>query len=128
MLDGLLNFLQFVNNNWTVIIVIISLIIAIYEKIKIYISKSNEEKIAIAKAQIQEAILKMISDAETDYESWVKAGSIKRSQVIQQIFEDYPILSKITNQESIIKWIDETIDEALKTLREIVAKNQQPTE
>lgn len=124
MLNGLLNFLQFLYDNWTVIIVIISLIIAIVQKTKSYFSKSNDEKISIAKAQIREVVLKLISDAEVDYESWNQAGSIKRSQVIQKIFADYPILSKATDQDSIIQWIDDAINDSLKTLRKIVAENQ----
>lgn len=125
MLDGIKNFLQFVNDNWTTIIIIISLCIALYQKIKNYVSKSNDEKIVVAKKQVQEVILKLISDAEVDYNEWVKAGSIKRAQVIQKIFEDYPVLAKVTDQTALIEWIDETIDNALKTLREIVAMNKE---
>lgn len=125
MLDGIKNFLQFINNNWTTIIIIISLCIALYQKIKNYVSKSNDEKIAVAKNQVQEVILKLISDAEFDYYELSKAGSIKRAQVIQKIFEDYPVLAKVTDQNTLIEWIDETIDNALKTLREIVAVNEQ---
>lgn len=125
MLDGIKNFLQFVNDNWTAIIIIISLIIALYQKIKSYLSKSNDEKITVAKQQIKEIILKLISDAEVDYEDWNKAGSIKRAQVIQKIFEEYPILAKIADQTELIKWLDDTIDEALNTLREIVAINKE---
>lgn len=123
ILTGIQNFLQIINDNWTTIIVIIGLIVAIVKRAKNYFSKSDEEKIAIAKKQIQETILKMISDAEVDYEEWNKAGSIKRSQVINEIFEKYPVLSKVTNQEQIIGWIDQTIDESLKILREIVSNN-----
>ena len=124
MLNGLLNFLQILYDNWTVIIVIISLIIAIVQKTKSYFSKSNDEKISIAKAQIREIVLKLISDAEVDYESWNQAGSIKRSQVVQKIFADYPILSKVADQDSLIQWIDDVINDSLKTLRKIVAENQ----
>lgn len=125
MLNGLQNFLQFINDNWTAIIVIASLIFALVKKIKSYLSKSDDEKIAIVKTQVQQAILKLITDAEVDYNDWTKAGSIKRSQVIQKIFADYPILSKVSDQESIIEWLDEIIDDALKTLRKIIAENQE---
>lgn len=118
-LDGIQNFLQFVNDNWTSIMVIIGLCIALYQKVKKYISKSNEEKIAIAKTQIREMVLKMTADAEKDYEQWNKTGSIKRSQVIKQIFEKYPILSKVVDQEEIISWIDDMIDESLVTIENI---------
>lgn len=121
---GIRNFLEIVNENWTSILIIISLLVAIYKKTKDYFSQSNSKKVEVAKAQITEIILKLISDAEIDYETWNKAGSIKRSQVIKQIYTDYPILSKVIDQEAIIAWIDETIDNSLKTLRKIVSENQ----
>lgn len=123
MLKGIQNFLQFINDNWTTIVVIISLIIAIGKKTYDYFSKSDEERIEVAKKQISEICLKLISDAEVDYESWNKAGSIKRAQVIQKIFSEYPILAKVTDQEKLVEWIDETIDVSLKELRKIVADN-----
>ena len=125
MLVGLKNFLQFINDNWTTIIIIISLTIALVQRIKVYLSQSNDKKIETAKQQIKEIILKLITDAEVDYEDWNKAGSIKRSQVIQKIFEDYPVLSKVADQEVLIKWIDDVIDDSLNTLREIVAINKE---
>ena len=68
-------------------------------------------------------MLKLITDAEVDYEEWNKAGSIKRSQVIGQIYKEYPILSKIVNQSELIEWIDNEINISLKTLREIIKQN-----
>lgn len=124
MLDGLKNFLSFMNDNWTTIVVIISLLFALYQKIRSFISKSNEEKIASAKAQIKEIVLKLITDAEIDYEHWNKTGSIKRSQVIQKIFEEYPILAKAVDQKAVIAWIDEFIDESLKELRKVLAEGE----
>lgn len=124
ILNGIQNFLQFINDNWTTIIVIIGLLIAIVRKAKSFFSKSDEEKIAIAKKQIQEIMLKLITEAEVDYQEWTKAGSIKRSQVIEQIFLMYPVLSKVANQEALIIWIDTVIDESLKTMRDIFAENK----
>ena len=125
ILDGIKNFLEIVNENWTTIVVIIGLVIAITKKGITYFNKSDEEKIAIAKKQIQETMLKLITDAEQDYEEWKQAGSIKRAQVIDELFANYPILSKAANQEDLIKWIDDTIDKSLITLREIVENNKQ---
>ena len=128
MLDGIQNFLTFINNNWTALTVIIALVIAIYRKAKVFFSKSNDEKIAAAKVQIKESMLKWITDAEVDYETWKSAGSIKRSQVIQKIFAEYPILSRVTDQESLVAWIDDTIDDALKSLRKIMAEQPETEE
>lgn len=124
VLQGINNFLSFINQNWTMIIVLIGLIIGLYKKIKSYLSISTEEKIYIAKKHIEEIILKLITDAEEEYQDWVKAGSIKRSQVINEIFIQYPILNKVTNQEDLIKWIDSVIDNALVTLRDINKSNK----
>lgn len=128
ILNGVQNFLALVNDNWTTIMVMIGLAIAVGRKVKNYFNKSDDEKIEIAKAQIKETILKMVTEAEVDYEEWNKAGSIKRAQVINQIYGDYPILSKVIDQQALIAWIDGTIDESLKTLREIVAENKKGDE
>ena len=86
-------------------------------------NKSTEERIDVIKTQIRETMLKMISDAEMDYEDWNKAGSIKRAQVVQEIFSKYKLLEKVVSQEELISWIDQEIDASLKTLREIVKEN-----
>ena len=86
-------------------------------------ARKNSEKIIIAKTHIKETVLKLVTDAEEDYQEWVKAGAVKRAQVIEQIFLTYPVLSKVTDQETLIIWIDETIDNALETLRNIISEN-----
>lgn len=124
ILDGIKNFLEFVNQNWTSIAVVIGLAIAVTKKVIDYFSKSDEEKIEIAKKQIRETMLKLITEAEQDYDEWKLAGSIKRAQVIDEIFANYPILSKVVDQKELIKWIDDTIDDSLVTLRKIVEENK----
>lgn len=125
VMEGIKNFLTFINENWMNIIVIFGLIVGLYQKIKNYIKLTNEEKIELAKKQIQEYMLKLVSDAEENYEAWEEAGSIKRSEVITRIFKEYPILSKVADQDELIKWIDEQIDAALPTLRELWEKKQE---
>ena len=124
MLDGIKRFLTFVNENWTAILVILGLAISLYRKIKDYLSKSTEEKIEIAKVQIKQGMLKRITEAEIDFENWNKAGEIKRSQVIEKIYTQYPILSKVADQDELIAWIDNEINNSLKTLRAIIADNK----
>ena len=120
MLNGIKNFLQIINENWVTICVIISLSISAFQKIKGFMNKSNEEKIAIAKKQIRETMLKMVSDAECDYGEWNKSGKIKRSQVIKKIYEMYPILAKAVDQEELTAWIDAEIDASLGTLNTLI--------
>ena len=123
ILDGIRNFLMFVNEHWTEIVVIAGLGLAIWKKSEAYLKKTDEEKIQIAKDQLRETILKFVTKAEVDYDDWAKAGAVKRAQVIDEIFAKYPILNRVTNQESLISEIDTMIDEALNELREILSKN-----
>ena len=123
LLYSVQNLLQFINDNWTSITIIIALVIAIAKKAKVYFSKSDDEKIAIAKKQIQETMLKLITDAEIDYIEWSKAGNIKRAQVIEKVFAMYPVLSKVADQEELIVWIDDVINESLETMRDIFEEN-----
>lgn len=120
---GIQNFLQFIEENWVSILVCIGLIVSIVRKTIDFFSKPSDEQVRLAKDQISQVMLKLITDAEVDYEEWNKAGSIKRSQVIGQIYKEYPILSKIVNQNELIEWIDNEINISLKTLREIIKQN-----
>lgn len=122
MLNGIQNFLQLINANWTTILVILGLSVGIVQKIQDYWTKSDEEKIEIAKAQIKETLLTLVSDAEMDYGEWNKTGSIKRSQVINELFDKYPVLSRALNQKELIQWMDHEIDSSLQTLRGIIDK------
>lgn len=127
VLNGIKNFLSLINDNWTTILVIIGLALALWKKIESYSKLSTDKKIEIAKKQISENILKLITQAEKDYAEWEKAGSIKRSEVISEIYKEYPILAKVVNQEELVKWIDEQIDNALPTLRDIIKQNEKDT-
>lgn len=124
ILNGIKNFLSLINDNWTTILVAVGLALALWKKIESYSKLSTDKKIEIAKKQISENILKLITQAEKDYAEWEKAGSIKRSEVISEIYKEYPILAKVVNQEELVKWIDEQIDNALPTLREIIKQNE----
>lgn len=124
-LDGIKNFLEFVNDNWTAIAVMIGLVFTAAEKAMDYFSRSRDEKIKIVQKQIQATMLKLVTDAEENYDTWNQAGSIKRAQVIETIFSRYPILSKVSDPQALIAWIDRTIDESLATLREVVTRNEQ---
>ena len=123
ILTGINNALMLINDHWTEITILIGLALLLYKKIRAYLTKSKEEKMEIALKQAREIILDRVTAAEIDYADWKKAGAIKRAQVLDEIFAAYPILGKITNQEEVIKKLDEYIDEALETLREVIETN-----
>ena len=119
-LSSVKNLLMFLYEHWADIVAILGVCFVLFRRVKSFISKSDEEKIAIVKEQIKTNMLKYVTDAEEDYADWVKAGEIKRSQVIQRIYMEYPILSKIIVQDELIVWLDKTINDALKTMRKII--------
>ena len=123
-MESIKSTLTFLYDNWTMILICLGLIVGIAKKTVSYLSASKAERIEIAKKQVEQAILRMITDAEKDYQSWQSAGAIKRSQVIEEIFAEYPILTKVVDQQALITWIDEQIDNALVELRKIIEKNE----
>ena len=123
MLNGVNNFIDYITNNWTMISTIILCIVYILMKLKVFFNKSKEEQLSIIKIQITEIILRLVTEAECDYAEWVKCGEIKRAQVIAEIFTMYPSLCKLGDQTKIIEWLDDTIDNALKTMRRIFESN-----
>lgn len=119
-MTSLKNTLQYVNDNWSTIIVIIGLLLGLYVKVNTYLKTSKEEKISIAKKALSETILKKVSDAEIDWADYKKSGSIKRAQVLENIYKDYPILKEVVEQEELVKWIDSLIDDGLKTITSVI--------
>ena len=123
ILTGIKNFMEFINQNWTLITIIIGLGILIFRKVKSYLSLSEQEKIDLALNHIRTTALKMVTEAELTWAEYKKAGSIKRAEVIDRIFKEYPILNKVTNQEALIANIDKMIDNALEEMRKVIENN-----
>ena len=123
-MDSIMFLFQVLAQSWTFIVLILLLIFAIYKKIVDFTKKSKEEKLEIIKKQIAQIILGLVTEAEMTYDDWVKAGEIKRAQVISEIYLQFPFLEKIADQESIIKFIDVQIDNALVEMRKILEQQK----
>lgn len=133
-MNSLEKLLRFIVDNWSQIVIILTLILTIYKKAKDFINdwknKSEEEKknaekeafekaVETAKKALADYILILVSKAEIDWKSEEgKLGRTKRAQVIAEIYAKYPILEEVEDKEAIINYIDELIKEALKTVRE----------
>ena len=115
---------MFINNNWVTIVVLIGLVVGVVQKVMVFVKNKEDAKVEIAKAQAKETILHMVEQAETEYSDWNKAGQIKRSEVVGKIYKEYPILSRVVDQEQMIAWIDEAIDNSLVTLRAVLKENK----
>lgn len=118
-MHSLMFLLSVLDQTWTIIVLILLFCFAIYKKIMNFMSKSDEEKLVIIKQQIAEIILGLVTDAELSYEDWIKAGEIKRAQVINDIYFQFPFLTKVSNQDEVVKFIDTQIDEALVEMKKI---------
>lgn len=127
-MTGIERFLGYLSENWVILLTLTGALISISKAISKYLALDNAEKIETAKRLIKEIMLKMITEAEIGFEEWNKSGSIKRSKVIAEIYDKYPILSKAANQEEVIAFIDSEINNSLKTLREILKENKKEGE
>ena len=129
-MQSIIRLLKFISDNWASIVMIVALLAGLYLKAKKAIQDWNNKTEAEQEAEIKEAqnkalkalketILALVSNAEIGWsESGQHLGSIKRSEVIGQIFTMYPILLTVTDQDELTKKIDNMIDDALNTVRE----------
>lgn len=131
-MKSIFNLLEFLNENWSMILAILVLLFALYMKIKAVVTKwremTEEEKQKEIEAQIKKAkqaianyILSLVATAEVDW-TGSGLGPIKRAQVIEKIYKEYPVLLEVVDQEELLLFIDENIDLALETVRERLRK------
>lgn len=128
-MKSITNLLIWLNENWATLITIVILFIGLvskgYKFYKEWQTKTEAEKqieienaIKIARLAIAEQILIYVSDAEVNWKTWVKMGEIKRAEVINKLYLDYPILLQVVDQDELLNYIDNLIDKALETVRE----------
>lgn len=123
-MTGIIKFLNLIYENWTLIIVICGLVARIFIYFKDFSKKSKEEQIKAVKEQIKNGMLSMVAEAEKNYENWNKAGTIKRSEVIEKIYAQYPILTLVVKQDELTAWLDNEIDNAIDTLEQVIARQE----
>lgn len=115
-------FINFIADNWTFIVTVLSCLYLGYVRLKKWNALSEEEKIDTALKILREQMLSYVTEAEKDFGSGT--GTVKRSEVIKKIYKDYPILNKVVNQENLIKTLDEYINDSLVELRKLLEDNE----
>lgn len=114
-------FINFIINDWTFIVTLLSCAYLGYIKLKKWNALKEEEKIDIALKILREQMLSYVTKAEKEFGSGT--GSIKRREVIKEIYKDYPILNKVIDQFSLIITLDNYINESLVELRKLLEDN-----
>lgn len=122
-MEAIKNFLELINDNWTLIITIVGLGMALYKKVNEYLKLNKDEKINIALEQIRKSMLSLVSKAEAEYGK--ETGKLKRSKVLEEIYIKYPILKEVMSQTDLEKQLDNIIDENLETLRVMLSNNKE---
>lgn len=117
-MESIKRLLQFVNDYWTAIVIILSLIVSIVHKIKSFISMSKEAKTQAAWDGIKKIMLSLVANAETNWGG--STGAIKRSEVIQEVYKLYPQLKDVEDQVSVEHGLDAMIEKSLWQMREIL--------
>lgn len=109
--------------NWMLALAIIVVVAIQCLKVKKLAADPKTAQLATVKKQIAQVVLALVAEAERDYSGIVGAGAIKRSQVLEKLFETYPILSVAVDQRELLEWIDDAIDASLRQLREVLEAN-----
>ena len=117
-MNGILNFLTFIKENWTTIITIIGLLLWIGMKIENYVKLSKEQKIELALTNSKKICLSIVTKAEELFGS--DTGRIKKSYVIDELLNKYPILQEITTKENFENELDKIIEDSLTQMKQIL--------
>ena len=117
-LNGFYNFFRFIVEHWTSLIICLALILVMSRNIIAFMQIEHDKKVEIAWKIISEKMLAWVMDAEIEYQSGT--GRIKRSAVIAKVYEAYPILNSIADQEEVLAKIDELINMSLVEMKKIL--------
>lgn len=117
-MNGIVNFLTFIKENWTTIITIAGLLLWIGLKIKDYIKLSKEQKIEMALSNAKKICLSLVTKAEDLFGS--NTGKIKKSYVVDELLNKYPILQEVTTKEDLEKELDRIIEDSLSQMKQIL--------
>ena len=122
-MEAIKNFLQFINENWTMITAILAALAGIYAKFITWRKKTKKQKIDSAIEAVRVSLLGLVTEAEQQFGAGT--GAIKRSQVLSRIFETYPVLASALELDKLVDMLDGMLDDNLAKLNEMLASNEE---
>ena len=77
---------------------------------------TKEERVNTALKAIKEELLKLMSDAEIEWEDYKKSGELKKSQVLKEIYSQFPFLATYIDQDTLVnKLYDKIPNKSINT-------------
>lgn len=123
-MNGINNFANLIQGQWTNIVVVIAIIAGLVRSIITYYTMNEEQRVQAALKVISEEIMKMMVQAEIQWKDYKKSGELKRSQVIKDIYNQFPFLSRYMDQEKLVQTIYDMIDKQMDNMNELMKKNE----
>ena len=112
--------IAFLDSAWSIFLVLLGIFIFLYNKITNYMKLTKEQKVEAALKVVKAELLKLMSDAEIEWQDFNKSGEIKKSQVISEIYKKFPFLAEYISQDELIEKIGEMIEEQKAKMDEII--------
>ena len=106
-------------DNWALIVISLVIIVDILQLVKKHLKKEQQEEIDNIIKKISTVIDRYVFVAEISRKGFKNAGTLKRSEVIEKLYNKYPELEDVANQEEVIEKIDNLIDKAVKNIDKI---------
>lgn len=120
MMTSINNTLGLIENYWSMLIIIIALVVLTIEEVRKYKAMTREQRIEAALSVVKGELLKLMSDAEIEWSEYKKSGALKKSQVLKEIYTQFPFLQDYINQDELVTKITEMIDAEMENMNKIL--------
>nr|DAN38507.1 MAG TPA: hypothetical protein [Caudoviricetes sp.] len=122
LMTGFNNFIHLIQSQWTNIVVVIAIIATVVKTALSYSSMTEEQRVQSALKVVKEELMRLMCQAEIQWKDYKKSGDLKRSQVIKDIYNQFPFLSKYMDQDKLVKTIYEMIDKQMDNMDNLLNK------
>ena len=125
LMTGFNNFIHLIQSQWTNIVVVIAIIATVVKTALSYSSMTEEQRVQSALKVVKEELMRLMCQAEIQWKDYKKSGDLKRSQVIKDIYNQFPFLSKYMDQDKLVKTIYEMIDKQMDNMDNLLNKPEE---